>query len=510
MFMTSDQATRRKVVSSVAPSSLLPVAAGAESPGSELCFTSAVEMQQLIRLGKLSSREVLAAHLKQIERVNPKVNAMVTLVAEMAMNDAAKADEMQAHGEALGSLHGLPVAHKDLIETSGIRTTFGSPLLKDYVPAQDDLVVERMRRAGAIIVGKTNTPEFGAGSQTFNSLFGATRNPYDLSKTCGGSSGGAAVALACGMIPLASGSDTGGSLRNPAAFCNVVGFRPSIGRVPDPKLLLAWFPLSTSGCLGRSVADLALSLSAIAGPDPRAPLSINEPGEIFARPLERSFKGVRIAWFKDLGGVPFDSRVHSVVDAHRATFESLGCIVEEAEPDFAQAEISFRILRAWSEAVSYGEQLRQHPDAFKAALRAEIEQGLQYSGADIARAAIAHGQMWRRFQAFLTQYEYFVLPTTQVPPFDVNTQYPTEINGVEMKTYIDWMRSCWYISASGNPAVSVPAGFTPEELPVGLQIVGRNNQDFSVLQLAQAFEQATGFGKRRPPVASILARAFPR
>src|SRR5207244_42220 len=261
--------------------------------------------------------------------------------------------------------------------TRGIRTTFGSPLYKDYIPAENDIVVERMRRAGAIIIGKTNTPEFGAGSQTFNKVFGATLNPYDLTKTCGGSSGGAAVALACGLAPVASGSDTGGSLRNPAAFCNVVGFRPSIGRVPNPKAAFAWSTLSTSGCLGRSVADLALVLSTIAGPDPRAPLSINEPGARFARPLDRSFKGARVAWFKNLGGVPFDPDVRNVVDGHRETFESLGCIVEQAEPDFAPAEISFRVLRAWNSANTYAARLREHPNDFKDTLKSEIEEGLR-------------------------------------------------------------------------------------------------------------------------------------
>ena len=328
---------------------------------------------------------------------------------------------MQAHGEKLGPLHGLPVAHKDLLETKGIRTTFGSPLFKDYIPTEDNIVVERMARAGAITIGKTNAPEFGAGSQTFNKVFGATRNPYDLTKTCGGSSGGAAVALACGMVPVASGSDTGGSLRNPAAFCNVVGFRPSIGRVPNPKAGFAWSTMSTAGCLGRSVADLAFALGTIAGPDPRAPLSIAEPGEVFGRPLDRSFKGVRVAWFKDLGGVPFDPRVRTIVDGHRATFESLGCIVEQAEPDFAPAEVSFRVLRAWGSAASYGAQLHQHPDAFKDTLKGEIEEGLRLTGADVAHAEIAHGQIWRRFQAFLEKYEYFILPTTQLPAFDVST-----------------------------------------------------------------------------------------
>jgi amidase len=487
--------TRREALLGVAAVPLL------DAQDSSICFISAVEMARLIREKKLSAREALAAHLKQIERVNPKVNAIVTLVPEMAAEAASKADEMQAQKKTLGPLHGLPVAHKDLVETRGIRTTFGSLLYKDYIPAEDDLIVERLRRAGAITIGKTNMPEFGAGSQTFNKVFGATHNPYDLTKTCGGSSGGAAVALACGLVPVADGSDTGGSLRNPPAFCNVVGFRPSIGRVPNPKAAFAWSTLSTSGCLGRSVADLALVLSTIAGPDSRAPMSINEPGERFARPLERGFKGVRVAWFKDLGGVPFDARVRAVVDAHRRTFESLGCIVEQAEPDFSPAEISFRVLRAWNSSNVYGERLKQHPDAFKDTLKGEIEEGLRLTGMDIAHAETAHGVMWRRFQAFLEKYEYFVLPTTQLPAFDINTPYPTEIAGVKFDNYIDWMKSCWYISATSNPAATVPAGFTPEGLPVGVQIVGRDKEDFAVLQLAHAFEQATGFGKKRPAIA---------
>jgi amidase len=499
--MSENRPTRRDALLGLAAAPLLEGAMEAQAAADSICFLSAVEMARLIRTRKLSAREALAAHLKQIERVNPKVNAIVTLVPEMAAADAAKADEMQARKETLGPLHGLPVAHKDLMETRGIRTTFGSLLYKDYIPTEDDLVVERIRRAGAITIGKTNTPEFGAGSQTFNQVFGATRNPYDLTKTCGGSSGGAAVALACGLVPVADGSDTGGSLRNPAAFCNVVGFRPSIGRVPNPKAAFAWSTLSTSGCLGRSVADLAFALSTIAGPASRAPLSINEPGESLARPLGRSFKGVRVAWFKDLGGAPFDPRVLAVVDAHRATFESLGCIVEQAEPDFGPAEISFRTLRAWNSANTYGTRLHEHPDAFKDTLKGEIEEGLRLTGIDLARAEIAHGQLWRGFQSFLEKYEYFVLPTTQLPPFDVGTPYPTAIAGVKFDSYIDWMKSCWYISATGNPAASAPGGFTPEGLPVGVQIVGRDKADFSVLQMAHAFEQATGFGKKRPSIA---------
>jgi amidase len=499
--MNAGNPTRREVLTGVAAAAVAPVTSfAATSETSQLCFTGAVKMAQLIREKKLSAREALAEHLKQIDRVNPQVNAIVTLVPEMATQAAVHADEMQARGERLGPLHGLPVAHKDLIETRGIRTTFGSPLFKDHVPDEDDLLVKRMHQAGAIVVGKTNTPEFGAGSQTFNKVSGATRNPYDLAKTCGGSSGGAAVALACGMVPVASGSDAGGSLRNPAAYCNVVGFRPSIGRVPNPKAGFGWSTLSTSGCLGRCVADLALALSTIAGPDLNTPLSINEPGDLFSGPLGRSFKGVRVAYFKDLGGVPFDPRVRAVIDAHRATFETLGAIVELAEPDFSPAEISFRTIRAWTAAANYGKMLQQHPEAFKDTLKDEIQRGMKLTGEELAHAEVAHTLIWRRFQAFLGNYEFFILPTTQLPPFDVNLPYPTEIAGVHFDNYIDWMKSCWYISATGNPAASVPAGFTPEGLPVGLQIVGRDKQDFSVLQLAHAFEEATGFGRKRPAI----------
>ncbi len=265
-----------------APAALTNTLTQQAQGGNELLYLSAIELVSRMRRKQVSAREVMDAHLAQIEAVNPKVNAIVTLVADRAMADAARADDHLARGGPLGVLHGLPVAHKDLVDTAGIRTTRGSPFYRDHVPTSDALIVTRIRAAGAVTVGKTNTPEFGAGSQTFNTVFGATRNPYGLDKTCGGSSGGAAVALACGMLPIADGSDTGGSLRNPAAFCNVVGFRPSPGRVPNTSG--SWQPLSVSGPMARSVADVALFLSAIAGPDPRSPLSIQEDGARFGRP----------------------------------------------------------------------------------------------------------------------------------------------------------------------------------------------------------------------------------
>jgi amidase len=467
-------------------------------PNSDICFLSAVEMAALIRRKKLSAREAMAAHLSQIERVNPKVNAIVTLVAEQALENATRADEAQARGAALGPLHGLPVAHKDLIDTAGIRTTYGSPLFKYHVPETDAILVERVKKAGAITIGKTNTPEFGAGSQTFNPVFGTTRNPYDLTKTCGGSSGGAAVALACGMTPLASGSDTGGSLRNPAAFCSVVGLRPAPGRVPVAAVGNAWSTLSVSGPMCRTVADVALLLSVMAGPDDRSPIAISEPGSRFAASLDRSFSGVRVAWFKDLGGAPFDRRILEAVNAQRKTFEHLGCKVDEAEPDWRGADEAFNTLRAWGFASNYADPVKNHRDLVKDTIIWEVERGAKLTAADIARAETLHSQVWNRMRVFLEQYEYFILPTTQVPPFDVNQPYPTEIEGTRMQTYIEWMKSCYFISILENPAISVPCGFTPEGLPVGLQIVGRHRGEFSVLQLAHAFEQAADIRKRPP------------
>ena len=300
----------------------------------ELCFAPATEVAALMASGQASAVEVLTAQLDQIEKVNPMVNAMVTVDAEGAMERARQADTARIKGESLGVLHGLTLGIKDLVLTKGMRTTFGSPIYRDYVPDGDHLIAEREKRAGAVLLGKTNTPEFGAGAQTFNPVFGVTCNPYDLSKTCGGSSGGSAVALACGMLSLADGSDFGGSLRAPAAWCNVVGLRPSPGRVPVYPTRFPWNTLSVQGPMGRTVADIALFLRAIAGPDPRDPISIEQSPALFAAPLERDFKGVRVAWSKNLGYLPVDPRVTAVCERQRQVFIDLGCEVEEVHPDF--------------------------------------------------------------------------------------------------------------------------------------------------------------------------------
>jgi amidase len=467
----------------------------------ELCDLSAIELAARIRRKDVSAREVMAAHLARIDRVNPRVNAIVTLVAERALADAARADELTTRGGPLGVLHGLPVAHKDLVDTEGIRTTRGSLFYRDHVPAHDALIVTRIRAAGAITCGKTNTPEFGAGSQTFNRVFGATRNPYDVSRTCGGSSGGAAVALACGMVPIADGSDTGGSLRNPAAFCNVVGFRPSPGRVASESS--SWSPLSVSGPMARSVADVALFLSAIAGANPRSPLSIAEDGDRFRAPLERDFKGVRVAWWKGLGGIPFEPEIRGVVDANRRVFEGLGCVVEDAEPDFAGVDQAFPALRYAANHPRYAPLVRERPEWVKDTIKYEVTEAERLTGADLGRAFARQALMFEESRQFFERYDYFVLPVTQVAPFGVDVPYPTAIAGTPMATYIDWMRSCWYVTLMSNPAISVPAGFTPVGLPVGLQIVGRHRDDWSVLQIAHAFEQATRHGKRRPALLNV-------
>jgi len=464
----------------------------------ELCELSAVELAARLARKQVSAREVMSAHLAQIERINPRVNAIVTLVAEQAMASAAVADERIARDGPLGPLHGLPVAHKDLVDTAGIRTTQGSPFYRDTVPTRDALIVTRMRGAGAITIGKTNTPEFGAGSQTFNTVFGATRNPYDLTKTCGGSSGGAAVAVAARMLPIADGTDVGGSLRNPPAFCNVVGLRPSPGRVPNEAT--SWSPFSVSGPIARTVADVALFLSAMAGADHRSPLSIDEDPARFRAPLEKGFKGVRVAWWRGLGGIPVETGIRRVVEANRTVFQDLGCVVEDAEPDFTGVADAFPLLRYVGNFSRFAPLIRERPEWVKETIKFEVAQAERATGADVSQALARQAQMFNQSREFFDRYEYFILPVTQVAPFDVNTPYPVEIEGMTMKSYIDWMRSCWYITMMSNPAISVPGGFTTTGLPVGVQIVGRHRDEWGILQLAHAFEQATRHGTRRPPL----------
>lgn len=465
---------------------------------SELCFKTATEQARLVREGEITAVQLTEAHLQQIERTNPKVNAIVTLVAEQAIDAAKAADAKQAAGDPLGVLHGLPVAHKDLTETKGIRTTYGSPLFADFVPEQDGLIVERLKQSGAITLGKTNTPEFGAGSQTFNPVFGVTRNPYNTDYTCGGSSGGAAVALACGMVPLADGSDMGGSLRNPANYCNVVGLRPSPGRVPMWPKGMGWSTMGVQGPMARTVEDIALMLQAIAGPDRREPIAIQQSGNLFAQPLERDFADVKVAWSDDLDSFPVDARVTAVLQAQRPIFEQLGCVVEEAHPDFSDADEAFKALRAVAFEANFGEMLEQHRDQMKETVIWNTEQGQKLTAPQLTALEKKRTLLYHRVREFMNTYEFLLLPVSQVPPFPVTQEYITEINGQQMETYIDWMQSCYFISVTGLPALSIPCGFTDDGLPVGIQIVGRHQSEFALLQFGYAFQQATGVWKKRP------------
>ena len=471
---------------------------GMLDPGVDPCFMSALDLANLLRTKKISAREVIQAHLQQIAKINSKVNAIITLVPEdQLMAQALAADESLAKGNLTGPIHGLPIAVKDLTETKGIRTTYGSPLWRDNIPSEDALVVQRQKKAGAIVIGKTNVPELGMGSQTFNPLFGPTLNPYDLSKTCGGSTGGGAVALACGMTPLADGSDMGGSLRNPASFCNVVGLRPSPGRVPLVSAKLAWQGLAVQGPMARTVSDCAFLLSVQAGPDSRSPISIMENPRQFREPLKRNFKGVKVAFIKDLD-LPWEREVKDAIDSQRKIFESLGCIVEENEPDMTDANECFVNFRHWQYEAQYGDLLEANNDKLNGYTKWHIAEGRKLTGPYLSRLEIKRSALFRRMQQFLEKYEFLIMPVSQVLPFDVNTPYPEQIEEVRMMTYIDWMRSSYYISVVSNPALSVPCAFSKTGLPIGIQIVGRHNADLAVLQMGFAFEQATNIGRQRP------------
>jgi amidase len=460
---------------------------------------TATDLAARIRRREISAVEVMDAHLARIEQVNPLLNAIVTLDADGARLAAAEADRRLAAGAAPGLLHGLPIAIKDLEDTAGMRTTYGSPIYRDHVPHADALPVARLRRAGTIVIGKTNTPEFGAGSQTFNPVFGATRNPYDPSRTPGGSSGGAAAAVAAGMLPFADGSDLGASVRNPASFCNVIGLRPSPGRIPHGALR-PWDPLSVFGTIARTVADAAVLLRALCGPDPCVPLSLQDPPDSFDVNLASDPAGLRIAWSRHLGDLPVAPEVTAVLEERRGTLEAMGCIVEDVEPDLSGADEAFETLRAVGYAQSLGALLESHGDQLKQTVAWNTRLGLSLTGEQVARALTLQAAAFHGMRQLLERYDALALPVSQVAPFPVDEEWVREIAGVAMGSYIEWMRSCSRISVTAHPAISVPAGFTPDGLPVGLQLVGRYRGEISLLRLAAAFEEATRTGRRPPPL----------
>ena len=474
---------------------------------SDIAAMDAAALTAAIRARDVACVEVMTAYLDHIERLNPKVNAIVALQDRgTLLREARERDAQLARGEPMGPLHGFPHAVKDLQPVKGIRSTWGSPILKDFVPAADSLMVERLRQAGAIIIGKTNTPEFGLGSHTYNSVYGATRNAYDQSRSAGGSSGGAAVALALRMLPVADGSDYGGSLRNPAGWNNVFGFRTSYGRVPNDGFEV-WLPtLSVLGPMARTVTDLAMLLSIQAGFDPRAPLSMDDDTTIFRRPLDKDFKGTRIAWLGDFkGDTPCEPGVLDVCNDALKVFESLGCVVEEALPDYPLDAVwrAVQRLRSWHTG---GALLAHYNDPAKRALIKpeaifEIETGLKQSAFDITAASVVRTEWHHAVRRFFQRYDFFIAPTAQVFPFDVDMHWPKQIAGQTMQTYHEWMKGMLLISMSGCPALAVPAGFSRQGLPMGIQIGAPVHHEFACLQLAYAYEQATHWtSKRLPPL----------
>jgi len=453
--------------------------------------TSAVEWSRRLRGGDISARELLALHRLAIDATNPELNAIVTFCSERADTAAAAADEAFARGRWLGLLHGIPVAHKDLVAMGGVRTTFGSPLFADFVPAADDLLIERQRAAGAVSVGKTNTPELGAGSHTFNPVFGPTRNPYDPRLTCGGSSGGSAVALATGMVALADGSDLGGSLRNPAAFCGVVGLRPSPGRVPTWPDRDPWASMGVSGPMGRTVTDVALYLSVLAGPDGRLPLSLDDPFDDVASGLIPPRQGLRIAWSPRLGDLPVEPDVLALLEPALHRFGALGAHVEHHDPPLDRdADEVFETLRAIGMEAAFGTLADAHPNQVKTTVRWNIAEGRRRSGPDVGRALLLRGAIHAKMVTFWERFDALVAPATQVMPFPIEVEHPAEINGETMANYLEWMRVCSRVTVTGCPAISVPAGVTAAGLPVGLQIVTPNRSERFLLQLARAWEAA--------------------
>jgi len=453
-----------------------------------LWLWTATELAESIRTGDISAIEVTEAHLDRIQAVNDQVNAIVTLEPQLALDQAKQIDKARAKGQPLGPLAGVPMAHKDLTLTKGIRTTFGSRRFKTFIPNKDAVIIERLKQAGAVSLGKTNTSEWGAGSQTFNSLYGTTRNPYDLTKTCGGSSGGAAAALAARMVPLCDGSDLGGSLRNPASFCNIVGFRTTAGRVPIVPSDNPDDPLPIAGPMARNIDDCALLLGVMAGVHPEAPLSDLPP--LACKPPIKPLTGeFKIALSADFGQqLPVEPEVADLIEKQSRTLTDAGFNVEPTCPELNDAGYAFHILRAAAFARRHGEGVRTRPEDYKSTIIWNVEAGLGLQQEEINWASAEKLALQSRFLAFFEIYDFLLAPTVQVLPFNAQIEYVTEINGIEMQSYIDWMQSCSIISLTGFPALSLPLGFSRQGLPVGVQIIGKPHAETAVLQLAKTLE----------------------
>ena len=464
----------------------------------ELITLTAVEAVQLLKKGEVSPLEMVDAAMARIEETDGPVNALPTLCADRAREHATRLMKNPPSDPPPGYLYGLPIAVKDLKDVKGVRSTKGSPIYADHIPERSDYLVETMENKGAVVLAKSNTPEFGAGANTFNEVFGKTRNPWDTRLTCGGSSGGTAVALATGQIWLGSGSDLGGSLRIPASFCSVVGLRPSPGRVANGPRTLPFATLSVEGPMGRTVGDVALFLDNQSGQHWGDPISMPTPEIPFQEAVKNPRTPGRVAFSPDLGIAPVDAEVAEICARAASQFEKLGATVEEATIDVHNAEETFQTLRAAQFAASYSTLLQKNRDQLKPEVIWNIEKGLQLASGEVAEAEVARGALYHRTMEFFGDYDLLVCPATSVPPFDVDTRYPTEINGVELETYITWSLITYALTLTACPVISVPCGFTRSGLPVGLQIMAPWAQEHMLLSAAAAFEEASGFTNKLP------------
>lgn len=464
----------------------------------EMRWMSATDLAAGIRQGDFSAREALESHWKRIDALNPVLNAITFEDRDAAWQAAAEADELQASGAKLGPLHGVPMTNKDSNATAGMPNTWGTPLLRDVVAKEDSVIVARLRAAGAIMTGKNNVPEFAAGAHTFNDIYGTTVNPYNTLKSAGGSSGGAAAAIASGIQAIGDGSDMGGSLRTPAAFCNVFGFRPSRGRIPSPGPD-SWAWLGRTGPMAREVEDLALMMNVLSGPDPRVPMSMTESGVDFRVGMRRSIEGLRIGWSPHVGlDMPVDPEVVAVCERALAVFSDAGATVIEASPNISEADHVFRATRGHDFEFAWGELVRSNPALVKPEMIENVEVGTRQTAADLHELARARTRLESEVRDYFDRFDLWITPTAQVLPFAAQERWPKVVAGVPMGDYLDWMRSVCVVSAMDVPAMSVPAGFSKSGLPVGLQIVGRHGSEALMLRAARAFEAGTHWATVRP------------
>lgn len=461
-------------------------------PDRDLLERPAVELLELLASGALAARELTQAHLDQIEAVNPAINAVVTVDPERALEAAAAADAKYAAGEPLPPLHGLPMTHKDTHAVAGMRCTFGSPLFADHVPQTDDRIIGRLRAAGVVSSGKTNVPEFAAGSHTFNEVFGATCNPYDVSVSAGGSSGGLAAALAARIQPLGEGSDMGGSLRIPASFCNVYGFRPSLGVIPShsPAHRSAW--LSRQGPMARDVRDLRRFMAVCSGPAEDLPSVRSVPGGSFTDAGGGSLQGVRVAVARDVGAqVPVEPEMSEAVDRAAEVLRSLGAVVDEVPVDLTAAEEVFHVTRAFDFAAAYGDYVRDHRQHVKEEVVWNVQEGLGLNALRMIRASALRGQLEDECRRLFASWDLLLTPGCQLLPFPVGERYPSEVAGRVMDSYLGWMASATTLSATGLPTLAMPAGFSESGLPTGVQLSAPHYADAALLRWGQTYDEVT-------------------